>query len=567
MVPIMKKKATTLQQQLFQCALEGDVAGMERLIDLGADVHGSAWGGLGGWGSPLEGAICGRQMASLEFLVSRGLELDENHTFLWAAWEAWQELVEVMLARGADINAKDARGKTALSCAASGHEEFSPEEGERYCKFVAFLLASGADPAEPAEDGTTPLHIAAECGQYKVAEAFLSAGVDVDATTKEFRQTPLHLAAYGHGAGRGDPDEIERQSRVISVLLEHGANIHARDHAEQTPLHVAAMENQPGAVATLLKAGADVEALDDFDYTPLGLAACGRSAKAAQVLLEAGADIHTRNQRGDGVLVCAAAHASCQRKADLSTLRVLLDAGADINETCPPAGGCSALHVAAYYGSLEVVRFLVEMGACVEHRDKRGRIAQSIAAKEGHDRVTAFLSKQMGDKIHREIAAENWARARELIRSALRRERDSHRLLSRLGRTYYEERDYRRALHYSEKALSLAPRCPLVLCDYARCLDMLERPKEALSVYRRIVRRGVDRLAHGDCGGGLAWARSLVADCHYRMAHCYRKIRQRKRAIREYEAHLAMRGPGCHSIYPIKMVRRDLQDLRQATVQ
>ena len=162
----------------------------------------------------------------------------------------------------------------------------------------------------------------------------------------------------------------------------------------------------------------------------------------------------------------------------------------------------------------------------------------------------------MSNQIETAIRAENWPRARALIKNDLRRTPDSHWLLTRLGLTYYEQRQYKRALHYSAKALDIAPLCPLVLWDYAGCLAMLDRNKAALSVYRRIVRRGVKRLANGVCGEGKVWARSMVVDCYYRMAICHKNRRDGKQAAIAYRKHLALRAAGYRSYYSIEEVRK-----------
>jgi tetratricopeptide (TPR) repeat protein len=65
--------------------------------------------------------------------------------------------------------------------------------------------------------------------------------------------------------------------------------------------------------------------------------------------------------------------------------------------------------------------------------------------------------------IEKLIEAEDWERARGLIRAALRAELADHWLLTRLSLTYYEQRRYRTALRWSDKALALGPDCPLVL--------------------------------------------------------------------------------------------------------
>jgi tetratricopeptide (TPR) repeat protein len=160
------------------------------------------------------------------------------------------------------------------------------------------------------------------------------------------------------------------------------------------------------------------------------------------------------------------------------------------------------------------------------------------------------------------ITAERWDEAREAIRSALDAKPMSHWLLARLALTYYEQRRYGDALAVAERARVLAPRCPLVLWEVAGALDMLDRTTEAVRVYRRLIRRGVDSIAYGDCGEGLAWARGLIADSWYRIARCHKRHGRRELSTRAFKAHLEMRGPGCRSIYPIGAVRRELQALK-----
>jgi tetratricopeptide (TPR) repeat protein len=162
----------------------------------------------------------------------------------------------------------------------------------------------------------------------------------------------------------------------------------------------------------------------------------------------------------------------------------------------------------------------------------------------------------MSKEIEKSIDAERWKEARQKIRLALRKEPDDHWLLTRLGLTYYEERNYSRALFYATKAMKIAPACPLVLWDYAGTLSMLDRNKEAIAIYQKLVKRGEKRIAYGRCGEGLSWARGLVADCLYRIGICYEDNGQTKRACHYYQQHLARRGPGCRSIYSAIEVKK-----------
>jgi tetratricopeptide (TPR) repeat protein len=159
------------------------------------------------------------------------------------------------------------------------------------------------------------------------------------------------------------------------------------------------------------------------------------------------------------------------------------------------------------------------------------------------------------DLIERAIGADDWVGARKLIRHELKRDSNDHWLLSRLALTYYEQRQYLRALDIEAKALQIAPYCPLTIWGYAGSLDMLGRQREALKLYRWLLSVGEQELAYGDCGEGISAARSLIADCYYRVALIWEEMGQRKKALAAYAEHLARRRPGTRSIYPLREVK------------
>jgi tetratricopeptide (TPR) repeat protein len=176
------------------------------------------------------------------------------------------------------------------------------------------------------------------------------------------------------------------------------------------------------------------------------------------------------------------------------------------------------------------------------------------------------MKNRPADLIERAIGAEDWAGARKLIRQELKKDPNDHWFLSRLALTYYEQRQYLRALHIEAKALQIAPYCPLAIWGYAGSLDMLGRGKEALKRYRWLLRRGEQDLAYGDCGEGIRAARSLIADCHYRVALILEGMGQRKRALAAYAEHLARRRPGTRSIYPLRKVKARYKRLESQKV-
>ena len=117
---------------------------------------------------------------------------------------------------------------------------------------VEALLRSGADVNAAQGDGMTALHWAAELGLADLAETLIAAGAFVDAVTRLGDFTALHVAARaGHGS-------------VVRALVGAGADVTARTSTGGvTPLHYAAAAGStdavralvPGAAALLAPAG------------------------------------------------------------------------------------------------------------------------------------------------------------------------------------------------------------------------------------------------------------------------------------------------------------------------
>ena len=117
------------------------------------------------------------------------------------------------------------------------------------------------------------------------------------------------------------------------------------------------------------------------------------------------------------------------------------------------------------------------------------------------------------------------------------------------------------ALSSEKTPPQVGPNTVEVLWDYAGALEMLQRNKLALRTYQRLIGRGIDSTALDECGEGIGWARSLIADSHYRAAHCCRKIGRIEVARNHFENHLALGGPGCRSIYNLNKVRSEIAKL------
>ncbi|MCC6316670.1 MAG: ankyrin repeat domain-containing protein [Gemmatimonadaceae bacterium] len=154
---------------------------------------------------------------------------------------------------------------------------------------VRLLIRQGADVNAAQSDGMTALHWAAAMGDVATTRMLVVAGARVEATTRNGSYTPLHLAAR---AGRG---------ATVSALIEAGANVNAATTAGGArPLHLAAMQGSEEAVAALLKAGASVDQKDGaWEQTPLMWAANYNRVAVITLLVKSGASLKAMSKIED----------------------------------------------------------------------------------------------------------------------------------------------------------------------------------------------------------------------------------------------------------------------------
>jgi ankyrin repeat protein len=145
---------------------------------------------------------------------------------------------------------------------------------------VRVLLKEGADVNAAQGDGMTALHWAARSGDVDLAQMLLYAGANVKATTRLGAYTPLMMAAeQGHAA-------------VIAALLAAGADVKATNATGTTPLMLAALSGDARAVTMLVENGAEVDAKEkSMQQTALMFAAGTNRVDAIAALLKAGADV------------------------------------------------------------------------------------------------------------------------------------------------------------------------------------------------------------------------------------------------------------------------------------
>jgi len=144
---------------------------------------------------------------------------------------------------------------------------------------VRELLRDGADVNAAQGDGMTALHWAAMHDRPDMVELLVYAGANTGATTRLGAYRPLHLASQ-----RG-------QAAAIRALVEAGAEVDAETRTGVAPLHFAAASGEVDAVGALLEAGAELDRRDSGSgRTPLVFATATNRLEVIDQLLKAGAD-------------------------------------------------------------------------------------------------------------------------------------------------------------------------------------------------------------------------------------------------------------------------------------
>ena len=184
---------------------------------------------------------------------------------LAAAESGNADVVRTLLSRGADVNAKDSDGDTALLIAI---KRFGNAD------VVRVLLDKGADINREDRNHRTPLWLAVSRNKADVVRALLDKGVNINATSVDY-ETPLMTAAFF-----GNED-------VVRVLLEKNADVNARDDKGETALIKAVIMSNTGVVRILIDKDVDLTIKDNSGNTALAYAEMGRKKEIAQMLQNA----------------------------------------------------------------------------------------------------------------------------------------------------------------------------------------------------------------------------------------------------------------------------------------
>lgn len=410
----------------LQLAVQSGSSSMVRLlVGLGANLDAKWKDGV----TPLHVATDDGKLSIVETLLGEGANEDAKDNrgktplhYATCYSNDQPDLVKVLLEGGANVNEQDDEGVTPLWQAAWGHKtktvkellKWSPELEHRKAKtgwtalhashddveITRELIGAGANPDALDESGHPPyflaagawnsdgviqcyvdngtdimietadsmtaLHIAASEGVLKNVELLLALGANVNSTNDD-TEAPIHLATH------------QNRRDVVEYLLDHGADREMESFSKGTPLMAAASKPATDTTVLLLEKGVDVNATSEKSpfYTALQAAAVGGFEDITQILLNNGALANITDGTHESPL-CAAVMAR-----SLGTVKLLLDAHADIDYAEGPTGTALQLALAIRFG--ECVDLFLGRGADVNQLSNGRHGTALIAAIDRDD--------------------------------------------------------------------------------------------------------------------------------------------------------------------------------------
>ena len=259
----------------------------------------------------------------------------DGHTALSrASWKGHLEIVDMLLQAGAEIAIDDDVDTSPFALAAKyGHKEVALEliqefieengainlfdrvlytaSGHWYVEIIETIVDAGVDFKIEDDEQLSSLLLleAAFKGKGKLVSLILEHGADIN-TTNNVGKTALMLAAE---SGYKD---------IVKYLIEMRAGIDLQDKQGYTALFIAVHAGNSEIVSLLINAGSDIQIKSNYGNTPLILAADAGHDEIVELLIDQGGAIDVINKSGNNALLVA------MKRSDRNMAKILLDRGA-----------------------------------------------------------------------------------------------------------------------------------------------------------------------------------------------------------------------------------------------
>jgi ankyrin repeat protein len=306
---------------------------------------------------PFDVAVASGRLKMVEVLLSTGkIDIEKHdehgHTPLHAASHNGDpSIVALLLQHGADVNAVGEDGRQPLTVATVPHTHFRcarshVRTGSRpnFLETLRILLRHGAEIEAKEANGRTALHEAVKAGHCDAVDLLASHGADVN--TEEVRgHRPLHTVSLYNG-----------KLEMAKLLVRLGSDVAALSHDGRNPLWMSRSARDKRELTEFLLAQGAKFVKDKIGNTPLHDAVGLRCAAVAELMLDHGADINASNKESVTPI-----HRAAEVDRDDKTVKLLIERGADVSvENCR---GETALGIGIMIQPLEVIELLLKKGA------------------------------------------------------------------------------------------------------------------------------------------------------------------------------------------------------------
>jgi ankyrin repeat protein len=164
---------------------------------------------------------------------------------------------------------------------------------------------------------------------------------------------------------------------LISILLEHGADINAKNNMGESPLLFGCRKKKADAVYFLLAKGASEKVVDNFGETALHIAVGKNHQMIVERLLNRGYDINAQSYHGNTPLHCAAYYGYTE------IVKILLTNGAQVDIQNNELR--TALHNSCIYYRVDVAKLLLKCGANINTVDEDGYTPLALISNARRD--------------------------------------------------------------------------------------------------------------------------------------------------------------------------------------